>query len=79
MSNRITPNPKSHLLKQSVIGGAGIGFPPDMAIPPGMGIVLLYVPVSTISGMSPPDIQQDLGLPWSGNDGSEVWFDELGV
>lgn len=77
MKDRKIPNPNSKLLKQAIIGGAGMGVPPDSAPPPGMAVVLLYVPTATLTGMTPPDIQTDMGLPWAINGGGQAWFDEL--
>lgn len=75
---RLIPNPDSYLLKNAVVGGVGMSAPPDSAPPAGMGVVLLYVPLTQLSGMAPPDIQTDLGLPWAVEGGGAAWFDELG-
>lgn len=75
--NRTIPNPDSALLRRAVVGGAGLGLPPDLEAPPGMAMVLLYVPVEELTSRSMPDIQTDLGLPWAAEDGAGVWFDEL--
>ena len=74
---RTIPNPDSALLRQAIIGGAGLGVPPDVEVPPGMAVVLLYVPVQELTRRSMPEIQADLGLPWAADDGSGVWLDEL--
>lgn len=74
---RIIPNPKSDLLSNAVVGGVGLSLPPDYDPPPGMAVVLLYVPVEHMSGKSPLEIQEDLGLPWFAEDGAPVWFDEF--
>lgn len=75
--DRIIPNPSSALLSKAVVGGAGLGLPPDIAAPPGMAMVLLYVPVGELTKRSMPEVQEDLGLPWSDEAGKPVWFDEL--
>jgi hypothetical protein len=70
------PNPKSTILANAIIGGAGIGLPPEQSAPRGMGCVLLYTPVGGIIGKSIIEIQQDVGLPWCmGNDGAGFWFE----
>jgi len=52
--------------------------PPEQEVPDGMATLVLYVPMEQIIGKSPPDIQDDLGLPWSVVGGEDpVWFDEL--
>ncbi|WP_199918420.1 hypothetical protein [Pseudomonas veronii] len=73
---RQSPNPTSKMLAKAVVAGAGIGMP-GVTPPPGMGAVLLYVPLGDILGKSPIDIQADLGMPWHVEDGPGVWFDEL--
>ncbi|GIL13728.1 MAG: hypothetical protein BroJett038_24480 [Chloroflexota bacterium] len=75
--SRTIPNPSSVLLKNAVVGGAGLGMPPDATPPAGMGVVLLYVPLSDLTTMAAPDIQADLGLPWAVEGGGAAWFDEL--
>lgn len=78
MANRSIPNTNSILLRHAIIGGAGLGLPPgELKAPQGMAMVVLLVPLKQITGMSPPEIQQDLGLPWSGSQGEPLWFDEL--
>lgn len=73
---RKSPNPTSTLLPNAVVGGCGMGVPPDSDPPPGMGVVLLYVPLGLVVGKSPPEIQRDLGLPWSVEGGGSYWFDD---
>lgn len=74
---RKTPNPESKMLARAIVGGAGMGMP-GVDSPPGMGAVLLFVPLDEIAGKSPQDVQADLGLPWaSGDEGEGVWFDEM--
>lgn len=74
MSRKI-PNPNSTLLANAVIGGCGIGLPPDSDPPQGMGAVVLYLPLPLLANKSPMDIQRDLGLPWSVDGGGTHWFD----
>ncbi len=74
---RTVPNPNSELLRHAVVGGAGLGLPPDVEAPAGMAIVLLYVPLDEVTKRSAPELQADLGLPWADQDGKPVWFDEL--
>lgn len=74
---RKIPNPESSILKNAVIGGAGLDVPPNSSPPEGMGVILLYVPLSQLTTMSPPDMQQDLGLPWGVEGGGAVWFDDF--
>ncbi|WP_321944386.1 hypothetical protein [Paraburkholderia tropica] len=76
MKRRI-PNQNSSLLAHAVIGGVGLGAPPVEEAPSGMATLVLYVPLETVLGKSPPDIQDDLGLPWHLVGGDPVWFDEL--
>ena len=76
-TSRTTPNPNSVLLRNAVVGGAGLGLPPNSAPPPGMGVLLLYVPLAQLTTMTPPDIQNDVGLPWAVETGGSAWFDEL--
>lgn len=76
---RCIPNPKSALLSKAVIGGVGLGRPDDLEPPQGMATILLYVPVHEITTRPMQEIQADLGLPWSDQDGRPVWFDELGT
>ncbi len=66
----------------AIIGGAGMGTPPEKVIPKGMGVIVLHVPFEKISGKSLPELQNDLGLPWfssdeEGNNATGIWFDEL--
>ena len=72
---RKTPNPKSQMLENAVVGSAGISWE-GVTPPPGMGAVLLYVPISEVLGKSPLDIQSDLGMPWHCEGHPPVWFDE---
>ena len=74
---RQTPNPNSTMLAEAIVGGAGIDLPPDMDVPVGMGAILLYVPLEHMVGKSMPQIQADLGLPWSAGDGQGFWFSDL--
>lgn len=74
---RIIPNPKSKILANAVVGGAGLGCPPDVSAPAGMGIIMLYVPLDQVVGKSLIDIQRDLGLPWFAEGGPAIWFYEL--
>ena len=74
---RVTPNPQSRMLSKAVVGGAGIGFPPSMKPPAGMGAIVLYVPIEQIVGKSILEMQSDIGLPWSVEGGQPVWVDEL--
>lgn len=75
--SRNTPNPRSKLLKSAVVGGAGLGLPPDSVPPSGMGVLLLYIPLEQLTNMTLPNIQADLGLPWAVEGGGTAWFDEL--
>lgn len=75
---RTIPNPASRLLANAVVGGAGLFLPPDQGFPPeGKAAVLLYVPVGQVAGKSLPELQADLGLPWSAGNGEPVWLDQL--
>lgn len=76
---RTIPNPKSTLLAQAVVGGAGLFVPGEQLVPPeGKAAVLLYVPIDQMAGKSLPELQADLGLPWSMTDGAPYWFDQQG-
>lgn len=75
---RVTPNPKSTLLANAVVGGVGLAIPPDSDPPAGMAVLVLFVPLHEVDGKNPIEIQQDLGLPWAVEDGSSAWLDELG-
>lgn len=75
---RDIPNPESIILKNAVIGGAGLGNPPENEPPSGMAAVLLYVPIEQILNKSPIQIQNDIGLPWHMTGGDPVWFDDFG-
>lgn len=72
---RKVPNPESKLLARALVGGAGI-LVPQGAIepPPGMGAIILYVPLEDVC-KDPLEIQADLGIPWS-MDGQPYWFDQ---
>lgn len=70
------PNPKSQLLSHAQVGGVGLGLS-GVTPPPGMGVLMLYVPLTHIVGMNPLEIQADLGLPWNSTDGEGVWFDDF--
>ena len=72
---RKSPNSESALLSSAVIAGCGISIPPDSSPPPGMGVVVLYVPIQMLADKSPPDIQRDLGLPWMVEGGGQYWFE----
>lgn len=74
---RDTPNPKSVLLSQAIVAGAGLGLPPNLQPPPGKAIVLLFVPLDEMIIRPMSEIQADLGLPWAAADGTGVWLDEL--
>ena len=74
---RVIPNPSSKLLSQAVVGGIGLGLPLDLEIPPGLACLMLLVPAEAIHLKSPIDLQDDLGLPWSGDGGAPMWFDEF--
>lgn len=69
------PNHESRLLRQAVVGGAGLGRPPEFQVPAGKAAVFLHVPIEIMLGYSLPELQQDLGLPWSDEHGNPVWFD----
>ena len=73
---QVIPNPKSKLLAQSIVGGAGLTLPPQVTPPSGMALILLYVPLNEIAGKNPAQIQADLGIPWSLNHGQPYWFEE---
>jgi hypothetical protein len=74
---RAIPNPSSALLSKAVVGGVGLELPPEISAPPGMAMVLLFVPMEEVTTRSMPELQEDLGLPWSDQNGNPVWFDEL--
>lgn len=66
---------KAPFFEQAVVGGAGMGIPPGAGTPPdGMGVVLLYVPLTVMDGKSPIEMQDEMGLPWSGPNGEPFWF-----
>lgn len=65
----------SKMLAKAVVGGAGMGIPPGACEPPaGMGAVVLFVPLDAMAGMSPIEMQADMGLPWAGPGGEPCWF-----
>lgn len=35
----------------------------------------LYVPIGELASLAITDIQRDLGIPWSDQDGNPVWLD----
>lgn len=72
---RKSPNPESKMLANAIVGGAGMGMP-GVTPPRGMGAVLLYVPLDSIQGKSPVEMQADLGLPWHCEGGQPIWFNE---
>ncbi len=53
------------------------GRPPEFHVPTGKAAVFLYVPIDAVLGRTLPELQQDLGLPWSDEHGNPVWLDEL--
>lgn len=71
------PNPASRLWGQAVVGGAGLGRPPEFHVPAGKAAVFLYVPIDAVLGRTLPELQLDLGLPWSDEHGNPVWLDKL--
>lgn len=73
-AQRLTPNKDSKILKKAIIAGAGLGLPPSVSIPDGMGAVLLFVPIELLGNKSIIEIQQDIGLPWHAENGSGYWF-----
>lgn len=73
MASRPIPNPQSKLLAKAVVGGVGLA-PDAIEPPPNMACILLYVPLDDLMGRTAPEIQDDLGLPWSANDGEPYWF-----
>ena len=75
MNEKQIPNPKSNILANAVVGGAGIGLPPGFELPDNMAAVILLVPIDEIAGKSPAEIQNDLGLPWATVDGEAHWFE----
>lgn len=77
MSNMPTNKPYAAILSEAVIGGAGLVLPPDAGMPPpGMGVVLLYVPLKVIGNKNPVEIQADMGMPWAGPNGEPCWLPE---
>lgn len=46
--------------------------------PPGIGAVVLFVPLENMHSASPVEIQADMGLPWCGPNGEPFWFAENG-
>lgn len=73
---REIPNPNSKILQRAIIGGMGASVPPGSAPPAGMGVVLLYVPLTELR-RSLPEVQADMGLPWAVEGGGGIWFDEI--
>lgn len=72
----VKPNPQSAILANAIVGGAGIGLPPERTAPKNMGCILLYAPIGHIVGKSVMDLQKDIGLPWCmGDEGAGYWFD----
>ncbi len=72
---RAMPNPNSTLLTSAIVGGFGIDIPPEHVVPPpGMGVIMLFVPLEKVVGQTAPEVQDDLGLPWSTGDGNGVWL-----
>lgn len=77
-TTRVVPNPHSKLLQHAVVGGAGLGVPPQMQIPPGCAAIVLFVPANLLTSMNPFEIQSDLSMPWSdGTAGPGVWFEDF--
>ena len=77
MTDKKTVNPNSEMLSKAVVGGAGMGLPPGAGTPPpGMGAVLLYVPLDCMEDKSRIEMQADMGLPWSGPNGEPFWFQQ---
>lgn len=77
-TKRVVPNPQSKLLQQAVVGGAGLGIPQNMQLPPGCAAIVLLVPATVLTQMNPMQIQADLSLPWSdGTAGPGVWFEDF--
>lgn len=67
--------PNSKILTQAVVGGIGLSLPPGSTTPPkGMACVVLFVPAEAIKGMSPIEMQADMGIAWSGENGAPFWF-----
>ena len=76
-NHRNAPNPMSRLLSRALVGGAGLAVPPEaFQPPPGMGAILLYVPLEDVC-KNPLEIQADLGIPWNMG-GQPYWFDQEG-
>jgi hypothetical protein len=79
IASRVIPNPESKLLKMAVIGGAGSAVPCGCEPPPGMGVLLLYVPLNQLARMALPAIQADVGLPWAVEGGGSAWFSDIAM
>ena len=47
------------------------------SVPPDKAAIVLFVPREAIIGLTPLDVQKDVGLPWYGENMDPVWFDEL--
>ncbi len=74
-AGRVSPN--SEILRNAIIGGMGMELPPWPSIPPpGMWLVLLYIPLGYVLANSMNAIQNDLGLPWHCEDGEPAWLDD---
>lgn len=58
---QLPPALASDLVRQAIVGGAGMSLPPALDPPPGMAVVLLYVPLRELTKRSIPEIQSDLG------------------
>jgi len=68
-------NPDSAILSQAVVAGAGMFLPPNVLTPPpGMGAVVLFIPLACMQDKSPIEMQADMGLPWCGPNGAPYWF-----
>lgn len=67
------PNPSSTLLNKAIVSGYGL----CNEAPEGFAQITLIVPESLIVGQSPLEIQSDLGLPWSDEEGNGLWFEDV--
>ncbi len=68
----IVPNLKSDILSKASVIGCGV----SEASPTGFATLSLLVPLDSIEGKNPVEIQKDLGLPWADKDGNGFWFEE---